>query len=76
MAGDAEPEVNLGLNDYRTVLRLMDQYLPVDQLAGKIITPDMLRELGLLEDSPLDNLLQKCLATESSPAPDNSSGEI
>lgn len=67
LAGDAEPEVSPRTTDYATVLRLMDQYLPVEQFAGKIITPEMLQDLGLLENSPLDALLQKCLM------PDNAS---
>ena len=69
MAGDAEPEVNPMVTNYKTVLRLMDQYLPVDQWAGKTITPDMLRELAVLENSSLDDLLHKCLSGNATPAP-------
>lgn len=64
MDGDAEPGANLCVTDYETVLRLVDEYLPVDQLADKIITPDMLKELGLLGRGPLDVLLEKYMAPE------------
>ena len=64
MDADAEPGINLCFNDYETVLRLVDEYLPVDQLADKIINPDMLKELGLLGRGSLDDLLDKCLAPE------------
>jgi hypothetical protein len=64
MTSDSEPEVSPGLNDYKTFLELIDQYLPVDQIAGKFISPAMLSEFGLLEDSPLDNLLNKVLTKD------------
>lgn len=64
MADASEPEVYPVVTDYKKVLELMNQYLPVDEFAGKAITPEMLGELGLLENSPLDAMLQKCLAKE------------
>jgi len=76
MTSDNEPEPSVGLEDYKTVLRLMDEYLPVDQWAGKIITPAMLRELGLVGHSPLDDLLGQCLARDPSLVPGDSAGEI
>ena len=76
MTSDNEPEPSVGLEDYKTVLRLMDEYLPVDQWAGKIITPAMLRELGLVGRGPLDDLLQQCLARDSSLLLDDFGGEI
>jgi len=64
-AGDAEPGIDLAEQDYKTVLQLIDEYLPIKQMAGKIITPDMLKEFGLLENSPLDNLLKHCLSGDA-----------
>ena len=57
---EVEPQIDLGTVDYQTVLGLMDQYLPVEQFGGKVITPAMLKEMGLLENSPLDAFIQKC----------------
>ena len=65
IAEGAEPEVYPVVTDYKKVLELMNQYLPVDEFAGKAITPEMLRELGLLENSPLNAMLQNCLATDT-----------
>jgi len=59
---EGEPPVDLGLVDYQTLLGLMDQYLPVEQFGGKVITPAMLKEMGLLENSPLDAFIQKFTA--------------
>jgi hypothetical protein len=73
LAGDAEPEANPWTTDYKKVLELMDQYLPVDQCIDKFMTPAMLNELGLLENSPLDNLMGRCLAR---PAPDHYAQDI
>lgn len=58
---DAELEDSPMVTDYKTVLRLINQYLPVDEFAGKTITPEMLEDFGLLENSPLDALLNHCL---------------
>ena len=65
MDGYAEPGINLCVTDYETVLRPVGEFPPVDQLADKIITPDMLKELGLLGGGPLDDLLEECMAPES-----------
>jgi len=40
---------NFGEMDYRTVLRLMNNYLPVKGLAGKVLTPALLDEFCLLD---------------------------
>ncbi len=65
-----------GGTDYKTVLELMNQYLPVTQFAGKTIIPKMLRKLRLLENSPLENLLQKCLAGDEMTSQPDSTAEI
>ena len=69
MAGDVESEATIWSTDCKTMLRLMDQYLPVDEFVDKIITPDRLKELGLVGHSPLDDLLRKCLAENLPSAP-------
>ena len=32
---------DFGEMDYRTVLRLLDKYLPVEALAGRVLTPSL-----------------------------------
>ena len=60
MTDDADPEVSPKATDYKTVLELMNQYLAMARFAGKTVTTKMLRELGLLENSPSGNLLNNC----------------
>lgn len=60
---ETEPKVSLPGTDYGKVLELMSQYLPVDQLAGRVLTPSMLRDYALLEGNPIDKLLVKCMAS-------------
>ena len=71
VAGDVDPDDHPYVVDYRMVLQLMDQYLPIDQLADTIITPAKLKELGLLENSPLDDVLLRCMGAgrQSQPIP-------
>ena len=40
---------DFGEMDYRTVLRLLDKYLPVEALAGRVLTPSLLDEFDLLD---------------------------
>jgi hypothetical protein len=52
---------------YAKVVQIIDQYLPVRDLAGKFIDVVILRQFGLLEDSPLDQEL--AAAFEKTPEP-------
>ena len=44
-------------SDYVKVLRLIDEFLPVKELAGKIINVPVLRQFGLVENEKLDRFL-------------------
>jgi hypothetical protein len=43
--------------DYVKVLRLINEFLPVKELAGKIINVPVLRQFGLVENEQLDRFL-------------------
>ncbi len=43
--------------DYERVLKLIDEFLPVNEFAGKIVSVGILREFGLIENERMDNLL-------------------
>lgn len=43
--------------DYGRVLQLIDEFLPVDEFAGRIVSVDILREFGLVENERMDDLL-------------------
>jgi hypothetical protein len=62
------PFRNLCEEDYKTVLQLLDEYIPVEDWCGKIIRPPMLQELGLLGAHPVDDLLKKFLSGTDAPA--------
>jgi hypothetical protein len=44
-------------SDYVKVLRLIDEFLPVRELAGKVVNVPMLRQFGLVENEKLDRFL-------------------
>ena len=44
-------------SDYVKVLRLIDEFLPVKELAGKVINVPVLRQFGLVENEQLDHFL-------------------
>jgi hypothetical protein len=44
-------------SDYVKVLRLIDEFLPVKELAGKVINVPVLRQFGLVENEKLDRFL-------------------
>jgi hypothetical protein len=46
---DSDSTPNFARMDYRTVLRLMNSYLPVGALAGRTLTPALLDEFDLLD---------------------------
>jgi hypothetical protein len=50
---ETEPEDS----DYAKVLRLIDEFLPVQELAGKVINVPLLRQFGLVENEKLDRFL-------------------
>ena len=62
--GDAEPKykdsystINPEDADYAQMLQVIDEFLPVDQFAGRIISTSVLREFGLIENERVDNFL-------------------
>lgn len=62
--GAAEPKYKDSFNeldpedaDYERVLKLIDEFLPVNEFAGRIVSVSVLREFGLVENERMDNLL-------------------
>lgn len=43
--------------DYGRVLQLINEFLPVEEFAGRIVNVEVLREFGLVENERMDNLL-------------------
>jgi hypothetical protein len=43
--------------DYARMLQMIDEFLPVKEFAGRIVTVGVLREFGLVETELVDNFL-------------------
>ncbi len=65
---DIDPEEG----DYVRVLQLIDEYLPVSELAGRFIDVGLLRQFGLIENRRVDDFLATVFA--SNPEPKQVSG--
>lgn len=60
--------------DWEQVLRLIEPYLPLDDIAGKRLTASDLRDLGILDGNPIDRLLEASMIDGDAglPAPEGS----
>jgi len=55
--GDSDSEIDPEEADYVLMLQAINEYLPVRELAGRFIGLPLLRELGLVENAPMDHFL-------------------
>lgn len=67
--GEAEPKYQDSYTyvdpedaDYARVLQLIDEFLPVREFAGRVISVSVLREFGLVENAQVELLLATALA--------------
>jgi hypothetical protein len=60
---EADPEDS----DYVKVLRLIDEFLPVKELADKAVNVPMLRQFGLVENEKLDRFLATAFGQPQKP---------
>jgi hypothetical protein len=60
---DIDPEEG----DYARVLQLIDEYLPVSELAGRFVDVEMLRQFGLIESGKVDTFLATVFAPKTEP---------
>jgi len=58
---DSFSEMNPEDADYVKVLQLINEFLPVKELAGKVINWSVLRQFGLVENEKLDRFLATAL---------------
>jgi len=70
-ADDADPEEA----EYAQALQLINEFLPVKELAGRLIEAPLLRQFGLVENEKLDRFLAdafrapQAVEPKTSPAP-------
>jgi hypothetical protein len=54
---DSYTELDPDDADYERVLQLINEFLPVDEFAGRIVSVKTLREFGLVENQRMDDVL-------------------
>lgn len=54
--------------DYARVLQLINEFLPVKEMAGRLIGVPVLRQFGLIENEKVDNFLATLLSKSPEPA--------
>jgi hypothetical protein len=54
---DSYSEIDPDEGDYARVLEIIDEFLPVNEMAGKLIGVPVLRQFGLIENEKVDHFL-------------------
>ena len=54
--------------DYARVLQLINEFLPVKEMAGRLIGASVLRQFGLIENEKVDNFLATVFSKSREPA--------
>lgn len=54
---DSYSEIDPEEGDYERVLEIINEYLPVKEMAGRLIDVPVLRQFGLIENETMDELL-------------------
>ena len=65
---DSFSEIEPEEGDYDRVLQLINEFLPVKELAGRLIEVPVLRQFGLVENETVDNFLAAAFARTPEPA--------
>jgi hypothetical protein len=65
---DSYFELDPDEGDYARVLDLINEFLPVKEMAGRLIGTPVLRQFALIENEKVDNLLAAALSKGSEPA--------
>jgi hypothetical protein len=62
---DSSSEIEPEEGDYARVLQLIDEFLPVKELAGRLVEVPVLRQFGLVENKKVDQFLATAFRRES-----------
>jgi len=65
---DSFSETDPEEGDYQRVLELINEFLPVKELAGRLLGVSVLRQFGLVDNEQLDNFLAAALGRQCMPA--------
>lgn len=66
---DAGSEVNPAEDEYARVLDAINEFLPVKEMAGRMIGIPVLKQFGLLENDSLNRVLASAFGTKATPKP-------
>jgi hypothetical protein len=61
-------EVDPEEGDYARVLEIINEFLPVRELAGRLIGVPVLRQFGLVENEQMDHFLATCFQQKGEPS--------
>lgn len=67
---DSFSEVDPEEGDYARVLQVINEFLPVNELAGRLVGVPVLRQFGLVENKQVDHFLANALGKQRTPAED------
>lgn len=62
---DSSCEIDPEEGDYMRVLEVIDEFLPVKEMAGRFISVAVLRQFGLVESAKADHLLAAAFSAET-----------
>jgi hypothetical protein len=65
---DSYSEVDPDEGDYARVLQLINEFLPVKEMAGRLIGAPVLRQFGLIENEKVDHFLATVFSKSPEPA--------
>jgi hypothetical protein len=65
---DSYSEVDPDEGDYARVLQLINEFLPVKEMAGRLIGVAVLRQFGLIENEKVDSFLATVFSKSPEPA--------
>jgi hypothetical protein len=65
---DSYSEIDPDEGDYARVLQLVNEFLPIKEMAGRLIGVPVLRQFGLIENEQVDNFLATVFSKRPEPA--------
>jgi hypothetical protein len=65
---DSYSEIDPDEGDYARVLQLINEFLPVKEMAGRLIGTPVLRQFGLIENEKVDSFLAAIFSKSQDPA--------
>jgi hypothetical protein len=65
---DSYSEIDPDEGDYARVLQLINEFLPVKEMAGRLIGAPVLRQFGLIENEKVDSFLATVFSKSPEPA--------